>query len=297
MVSWAHRGFTRQDMAFNFGNHATWGAATHWGDDVGWGTPPTANAWHHLVYTYAANVVKVYVDGALRNTQTLGGPLNTFTNEPINLACQRDTANGTRSLWFGGYLNTVRVHGGVLSDDQILASYANGPALLNQAPTLTAISNRTLIAGQTLVITNVASDPDFPVQTLTWSLLTNPPGATLTTNGVFVWRPAIAQSPSTNPVTVRVADNGAPSLSTTRNFMITVARPDKPQMSGLSLTNGKFGFQINGAAGPDYVISMSSDLASWLPVATNAQAAPPFFWSDPCFATNTAAFYRIQLSP
>ena len=97
-VSWGHRGTARRNMGFNFGNNGAWGAATHWDDDVGWGTPPTANAWHHLVYTYANGVVKVYVDGALRNTKTLGGPLNTFTGEPINLACQRDSANGTRSL-------------------------------------------------------------------------------------------------------------------------------------------------------------------------------------------------------
>jgi hypothetical protein len=185
----------------------------------------------------------------------------------------------------------------VLNDDQILASYANGPALINQAPALAAISNRTLIAGQTLVITNVASDPDYSTQSLTWLLLTNPPGATLTSNGVFVWRPAIAQSPSTNSVTVRVADNGELSLSATRSFIITVVRPETPQISGLSVTNGTFGFQIAGAAGPDYVIWMSSDLAGWVPVATNVQAAPPFYWSEPAFITNTARFYRVQLTP
>lgn len=297
MVSWGHRGFVRQDLAFNFGSHANWGAATHWGDDVGWGTSPTANAWHHLVYTYAANVVKVYVDGALWNTQTLGGPLDTFTNEPINLACQRDTANGTRSLWFSGYLNTVRVHGGVLNDDQILASYANGPALLNQAPTLAAISNRTLIAGQTLVITNVASDSDYPAQTLTWLLLTNPPGATLSTNGILSWRPTIAQSPSTNPVSIKVTDNGAPSLRATQNFSVIVTRPGSPQITGLTTTNGSFGFQINGDVGLDYIVWKSTNLVNWQVVATNAQAAPPLYWSDPFFTTNMAAFYQIQLAP
>jgi len=45
MVSWGHRGTTRRDMAFNFGSDATWGAATHWADDVSWGpTIPSANA-------------------------------------------------------------------------------------------------------------------------------------------------------------------------------------------------------------------------------------------------------------
>src|SRR5882724_12442455 len=115
-VSWGHRGTTRRDMAFNFGSNAVWGAATHWGDDVSWGgNVPSAAAWHHLVYTYANGVVRVYLDGALANTQTLGGNLDIFPGEPINLACQRDTASGTRSLLYGGYLNAVRIHGGVLN--------------------------------------------------------------------------------------------------------------------------------------------------------------------------------------
>src|SRR5262249_28680727 len=109
-VSWAHRGTTRRDIAFNFGNNTTWGAATHWADDVSWGSsPPSANAWHHLVYTYNNTVVQIYIDGLLVNTRTLGGPLNTFTNEPINLGCQIE-ANGMRSKPYGGYLNTVRIH-------------------------------------------------------------------------------------------------------------------------------------------------------------------------------------------
>src|SRR5262249_20619427 len=113
MVSWGHRGTTRRDIAFNFGSSTQFGAATHWADDVAWGTAPTANAWHHLVYTYSNSVVSVYVDGALRNSKALGGALDTFPGEAINLGCQRE-ANGTRSLLYSGYLNTVRVHGGVL---------------------------------------------------------------------------------------------------------------------------------------------------------------------------------------
>jgi mono/diheme cytochrome c family protein len=128
MVSWGHRGTTRRDMAFNFGSDTTWGAATHWADDVSWGpTIPSANAWHHLVYTYSNSIVRIYVDGALANSKTLGGPLNTFTNEPINLGCQIE-ATGARSLPYGGYLNTVRVHGGVLSLSQIQSNYVIGPA-------------------------------------------------------------------------------------------------------------------------------------------------------------------------
>ncbi len=73
----------------------------------------------------------------------------------------------------------------------------------NTAPALAAISDASLVAGQTLLVTNSATDADVPAQTLTWSLLNPPSGAIINaTNGLLTWRPAIAQSPSTNPITV-----------------------------------------------------------------------------------------------
>ena len=38
------------------------------------------------------------------------------------------------------------------------------------------------------------------------------------TNGILAWRPTVAQSPTTNLVSVMVADNGTPSLSATQQF-------------------------------------------------------------------------------
>src|SRR5208282_6221792 len=87
---------------------------------------------------------------------------------------------------------------------------------VNQAPVLAAIPNQTILAGRTLVVTNSASDADIPAQTLTYSLFSAPPGASIDSNsGVFTWRPAIAQSPSTQTVAVVVSDNGVPTMSAT----------------------------------------------------------------------------------
>lgn len=169
---------------------------------------------------------------------------------------------------------------------------------VNQAPILAAISNQIILAGRVLALTNFAGDADVPAQTLKFNLLTFPTGAAINTNtGVFTWRPAIAQSPSTQAVTVAVADNGVPPLSATQGFSVAVAAPSRPHLNTSAITNGQFGFWINGEAGPDYTIQTSTNLLSWLPLATITPATLPWFWADTNPPLASALFYRTILGP
>ena len=127
LVSLGHRRVTRGNLSLNFGGNANWGGASHFADDLGWNVVPTANAWHHLVYTYDAHNVYLYADGALHSYRLLGGPLATFPNEPINLGCQRESAFGQRVVFFSGYINMIRVHDHVLTADQVRQNYQLGP--------------------------------------------------------------------------------------------------------------------------------------------------------------------------
>jgi autotransporter-associated beta strand protein len=131
-VSWGHRNTAEANMAFIFGTNNSWGAAVHYNDDLGWGANvPTANAWHHLVYTSdGSGLIKVYSDGVLQNSKLLSSTQATSASEPINLGCERDSANGIRSYFFTGFLNSVRVHGGVLTPTQIYNNFLAGPAVL-----------------------------------------------------------------------------------------------------------------------------------------------------------------------
>jgi hypothetical protein len=172
------------------------------------------------------------------------------------------------------------------------------PVPTNQPPVLAAIPNQSIMAGNTLLVTNLASDPNTPPLPLTFSLLNPPAGASINpTNGLFTWRPAIAQSPSTPTVSVVVSDNGAPPLSATQSFTVTVTQPATPTMNAASITNGQFGFWINGNTGPDYTIQVSTNLTSWTPVITNSSPALPFFWADPNSFSNPFLFYRVILGP
>jgi hypothetical protein len=176
------------------------------------------------------------------------------------------------------------------------------PLLMNHAPTfINAPGNYTLIAGQNLSVTNTATDADLPAQTLTWALLSPLEGASLNqTNGVFTWRPKIVQSPGSYAFAVKVSDNGSPGMNATQAFAVTVARPQSPQLTGPTVSNGIFSLAVAGDAGPDYIVQATTNLAfpaSWLPVFTNTPAALPFQWSDPSAYASPQKFYRVVVGP
>jgi hypothetical protein len=92
----------------------------------------------------------------------------------------------------------------------------------NGAPVLTAQTNRTINELATLIVTNAATDPESPPQTLTYALVNPPSGATIDAAGVIRWTPAQTQSPSTNIIKTTVTDSGSPALSATNSFTVTV---------------------------------------------------------------------------
>lgn len=168
---------------------------------------------------------------------------------------------------------------------------------VNQAPILAPIPNQTITAGQTLTITNTATDADIPAQTLTFSVSNAPIGSSInSSNGLFTWRPTIAQSPSTQTVAVVVSDSGIPNMSATQNFTVTVNRPANPILSSPLITNGQFTLTVSGAIGPDYLIQSSSNLTTWSTISTSTPPSMPFWW----VTTNTQSpvqFYRVTLGP
>jgi hypothetical protein len=167
----------------------------------------------------------------------------------------------------------------------------------NTPPVLPTISNATLIAGQTLLVTNSATDADVPAQTFSWAL-TAPAGATIATNGLVSWRPTIAQSPSTNNFSVVVTDSGVPAMSATQNFFVTVQRPATPAFTSPKIVSGKFQSSVSGSTGPDYSVYVTTNLAgNWQLLLTTNPATLPFQLVDPVAPSLPQRYYRIQLGP
>jgi len=95
---------------------------------------------------------------------------------------------------------------------------------VNSPPVLSSIGDKTVATGQLLSFSNVVNDPDLPAQALSFSLGAGAPaGANVdAASGVFTWTPSSGQSPSTNSLSIRVADDGTPSLSATQTFTVFV---------------------------------------------------------------------------
>jgi hypothetical protein len=74
-----------------------------------------------------------------------------------------------------------------------------------------------------LTFTATAHDIDLPAQTLTFSLISPPAGASInSTSGAFSWTPTEAQGPGRYTITMRATDNGTPPLSDTKSFDVVV---------------------------------------------------------------------------
>lgn len=169
---------------------------------------------------------------------------------------------------------------------------------VNVAPVLGALSDYTVNAGQTVSFTATATDADLPTNTLSFSLLSPPTGATITSSGLFNWRPGVALANTTNVLHVMVQDNGAPVLNDTGSFTVVVnLLSGKVVLTPLGHASGQFTIGITGPLGPDYVMLGSTNLQQWSDLATNLSPILPLYHTD----TNAGSFsnraYRVRLEP
>jgi len=163
---------------------------------------------------------------------------------------------------------------------------------VNQPPTLGEISDQTVEAGQALTFPVSANDPDLPPNILTFSVGPGAPtGVTVNpATGEFSWRPTGLQGPSTNRITIQVADNGTPSLSTNRTFTVIVTRLNQPpvlaQIANQTIAEGSpltftasatdpdqpaqiLAFSLAPGAPPGATINPTTGVFTWTP--TEAQ--------------------------
>jgi hypothetical protein len=97
-------------------------------------------------------------------------------------------------------------------------------AEVDEPPTLSEISPKSVDEEAQLSFTAVASDPNFPTIGPRFALVAGAPvGASIdATTGLFTWTPSEAQGPAVYSISVRATGNGTPPLSVIQTFQVTV---------------------------------------------------------------------------
>lgn len=171
--------------------------------------------------------------------------------------------------------------------------------IYNTSPLLPPINDMVMTVGQTLDFDVLATDADFPPQTLTYSLEPGAPaGAVIDpVSGHFNW--VVSGPPGTNFITIKVTDNGFPAASDSKTFSVKVFSP--PQFSAIQHndTDKQIILTWTAHAGQNYQLEYKNDLseAVWTPVGA------PLAGVDGVLAiTNTLSgvsqqFFRLRMVP
>jgi hypothetical protein len=128
------------------------------------------------------------------------------------------------------YIIRIIVSDGLAQDYEDITVIVNE---VNLPPVLSPIGPKTVSVGNLLQFTVTASDPDLPVQTLTFSASNLPPGATFNpTTRVFSWTPTSGQDGVYSGVHFAVTDG---TLADSEDITITVLGPPRP-VGGYSIS-------------------------------------------------------------
>ncbi len=249
--------------------------------------------WHQVTATRDAvsGLMNLYLDGSLQATAT--GPTGTKA-APSNLriGALQTLVSGS---FLAGAIDDVQIFGRVFSPLEV-------PSLMNHPPSLLPVFDASVMAGRTLLMTNSGTDVDLPAQSLVYDFVQAPAGASINSNtGLMIWRPAISQAGATFPFAVRLSDNGAPSMAATQQFTVFVSSPSQPDITAPKMAAGKFSMQVDGDAGPDYLVYATTNLAlaypSWELLANTNPSTLPFQFMDPAMTGQLQRFYRVSLGP
>ncbi len=123
----------------------------------------------------------------------------------------------------GTYAVTVKATDGGSPAASSERTFSINVTEVNRPPVLVDIASRTVSSGTNVAFTASATDPDLPANTLLYTLINGPAGATINSaTGAFQWTPTEAQNGETYTMTVRVSDQGNPAATDETTFGITV---------------------------------------------------------------------------
>ncbi|KYG91840.1 hypothetical protein A0U40_02560 [[Bacillus] sp. KCTC 13219] len=139
-------------------------------------------------------------DSAVLTYSLVGAPMGASINAMTGVF----TWTPTEAQGPGSYTFAVRVSDGMLTDEESITVTVNE---VNTAPVLAPIGNKAVDEESILTFTASATDADLPENSLTYSLVGAPTGASIdATTGMFTWTPTEAQGSGSYTFAVRVSD-------------------------------------------------------------------------------------------
>jgi len=173
----------------------------------------------------------------------------------------------------------------------------------NEPPVLAEIPDRVIHAGMTLAITNSATDPDVPTNTLTFSLNPGVAGADINaTNGVLLWTPDNSFANTTNTITVMVTDDNpwavnTQHLSDAKSFSVIVAPP--PAISAAAMSNDMLTLTWSAISGQTYRLQYNTSLGdtNWVDLSPDVTASDTTASQSESVLPDAQRFYRVLVLP
>jgi hypothetical protein len=265
---------------------------------IGIGQTNTLDPYAQQVYRYAGtNGQHLYFRGSPANTsgfwKLIDPNNNQVTGGNTSLAADFQVTlplTGDYGLLLGNY-NTAAA-----TEIFQVNPFNNGETLIvNRAPVLNHIGPQVLAAGVVVSFTAQATDADN--NSLTFSLDSgSPAGASINPlTGAFTWNPPVTGLSSVTPVTVRVTDNGTPSLSAAETLPIEVIAG--PTMITVQKIGAVANVYYHSAPTKHYRLQYKNELSdpNWQAVGSDLTATSLItIQPDATIGSNTHRFYRVQ---
>jgi hypothetical protein len=166
----------------------------------------------------------------------------------------------------------------------------------NHAPLIAPVADQIVHAGSRVTINTLAYDADSG-DALTFSSDPSLSTATINTNtGVFNWNTCDDDAGTEKLITLRVTDNGQPSLSSTTTFLVSVE--PRPSMQSKILSGNTLTLTWNAISGATYRVEYKNDLNApiWLPVGPEIVANDAIAGIQIACTNIPQTFYRIVLT-
>ena len=176
-----------------------------------------------VTFSEAINPATLAATNFVLTLNTTNSITPTLTSVSSNVFLVGGLGSFTQPL--GSYQLTLNLSGvqdlaGNTATNTVVMSWLR--ATTNVAPSLDLIPN--LVVAPDAVASYAVIANDANKDTLLFTLDPGAPNSAVIdpTTGVFFWAPTRAFASTTNAITVRVTDNGSPSLSSTQTFKVTV---------------------------------------------------------------------------